>query len=172
MGTLNWLANDTTSVFTLQLPRSRSVPSATFFENNHYIRTLNKILQLELGCIELYKKCAETLQIPDCEELIRIHQCQAKSLVNLIVNNRGIPDQKGFSLPPEIGLIASGLGRRLWHSMAFRTNKASCLHLERLLIRRYQQALGVAPYGDRFILDEHISATNKVIEQIAGIHLP
>ena len=168
MGTSSWLSSDSTLVLTFQLPRSRSVPYSTLFENNTYLRMLNKLLQLELGSIEMYIRCSECLCIEGgAEVIIEAHRQQAKNLVNLIVYNRGIPEKKGFSISPEIGMIAHGLGRHLGRSWAYRTGHATCLHLERMLQRRYTAALSEAPYGDRGILNDHAKRTGNHIEWLA-----
>lgn len=163
MGASSWLSSDTSLVLTFQLPRSRSVPYSTLFENNSYLRMLNKILQLELGSIEMYSRCINCLGVEDVEATIEAHRQQAKNLVNLIVYNRGIPEEKGFSLSPEIGMLAHGLGRHLGKAWAHRTSHVTCLHLERMLQRRYTAALSEAPYADRAILQDHAKRTGKHI---------
>ncbi|MBC7531907.1 MAG: hypothetical protein H7318_10035 [Oligoflexus sp.] len=170
MGTSSWLSSDSTLVLTFQLPRSRSMPYSTLFENNNYLRMLNKLLQLELGAIEMYRRCAECLQIEDeaVAGVIEAHRQQAKNLVNLIVYNRGIPDKKGFSLSPEIGMIAHGLGRHLGRQWAYRTSHGACLHIERMLERKYAAAVAEAPYGDRGILNDHTKRTGNHIEWLVS----
>lgn len=163
MGASSWLASDSTLVLTFQLPRSRSVPYSTLFENNSYLRLLNKILQLELSLIEMYRRCDESLAIDNVEGTIETHRQHAKNLVNLIVYNRGIPEEKGFSLTPEISRIANDLGRHLGKTWAQRTSHVTCLHLERMLQRRYTAALAEAPYADRGILQDHIQRTGNHI---------
>ncbi len=168
MGTSSWLSSDTGMVLSFQLPRSRSIPYSTLFENNHYLRMLNKLLQLELGSIELYKRCSQCLRIDNVDSLINAHRQQAKNLVNLIVYNRGIPEKNGFALSPEIGMLAHGLGKQFGRSWAFRTSRMTCLHVERLLKRRYQAALAEAPYADRGILVDHAKRSGYHIEFLAA----
>jgi bacterioferritin (cytochrome b1) len=169
MGTSSWHSSDSTLVLSFQLPRSRSIPYSTLFENNSYLRMLNKLLQLELGSIEMYRRCSGCLQIEDQSiiDVIEAHRQQAKNLVNLIVYNRGIPEEKGFSLSPEIGMIAHGLGRHLGRSWAYRTSHGACLHIERMLERKYAAALAEAPYGDRGILNDHAKRTSNHIDWLA-----
>ncbi len=169
MSTSSWLSSDSTMVLTFQLPRSRSIPYSTLFENNTYLRMLNKLLQLELGSIEMYRRCSECLQMEgeSVAQVIEAHRQQAKNIVNLIVYNRGIPEKKGFSLSPEIGMIAHELGRHLGRSWAYRTSYGACLHLERMLQRKYAAALTEAPYGDRGILNDHVKRTGNHIEWLA-----
>ena len=168
MGTSSWHSSDSTLTLTFQLPRSRTIPYSTLFENNHYLRLLNKLLQLELGSIELYRRCSECLRFAGVESIVDAHRQQAKNLVNLIVYNRGIPDKNGFSLSPEIGILAHGLGRHLGQSWAYRTSHVTCLHLERMLERRYQAAVAEAPYGDRDILNDHAKRSGNHIELLAN----
>jgi hypothetical protein len=164
MGASSWLSSETSLVLTFQLPRSRSIPYSTLFENNSYLRMLNKILQLELGSVEMYRRCIQCLGMQDVDATIEAHRQQAKNLVNLIVYNRGIPEEKGFSLSPEIGMLAHGLGRHLGKTWAHRTSHVTCLHLERMLQRRYTAALSQAPYADRAILQDHAKRTSKHIQ--------
>lgn len=163
MGASSWLTSDTSLVLSFQLPRSRAVPYSTLFENNSYLRMLNKLLQLELGSIEMYRRCSECLGMENVETTIEAHRQQAKNLVNLIVFNRGVPEEKGFSLSPEIGMLAHSLGRQLGRSWAHRTSHVTCLHLERMLQRRYRAALAEAPYTDRGILQDHAKRTGNHI---------
>ncbi|MBC7661522.1 MAG: hypothetical protein H7249_17635 [Chitinophagaceae bacterium] len=166
----SWLSSDSSLVLTFQLPRGRTIPYSTLFENNSYLRMLNKLLQLELGSIEMYRRCSECLCMEGgADTIIEAHRQQAKNLVNLIVFNRGIPEEKGFSISPEIGMIAHGLGRHLGKSWAYRTSHATCLHLERMLQRRYNAALLDAPYGDRGILNDHAKRTGNHIEWLASL---
>lgn len=163
MGASSWLTSDSSLVLTFQLPRSRSIPYSTLFENNSYLRMLNKLLQLELGAIEMYSRCRDCLDSDQVEATIETHRQQAKNLVNLIVYNRGIPEERGFSLSPEIGFLAHELGRRFGRSWAQRTSHMTCLHLERMLERRYASALSEAPYPDRGILQDHAKRTGNHI---------
>lgn len=158
--------NDAVSVLHLQLPRRRSITYTSLFQNNQYVRLLNLILQLELGCIELYQNCREELENYALTGMIECHQQQAKSLVTMIITNRGIPAQKGFAFSSELSLIASRIARRLPQTIARRTSVASSLQLERTLRRRYYQALSMAPYRDRIELNSHIRATKLHIEHL------
>lgn len=171
MGASNWLTSDSSLVLSFQLPRSRSIPYSTLFENNSYIRILNKLLQLELGLIDLYGRCRENLGMEHVEITIEGHRQQAKNLVNLIIYNRGIPEEAGFSLSPEIGILAHGLGRRFGRSWAYRTSHMSCLHLERILQRRYISALREAPYSDRGILEDHAKRTSRHIACLTDVEV-
>ncbi len=168
MGASSWLTSDTSLVLSFQLPRSRSVPYSTLFENNSYLRMLNKLLQLALSLIELYRRCSDCLDRLDVDETVEAHRQQAKNLVNLIVYNRGIPEEKGFNLTPEIGILAHGLGRHLGRTWAHRTSHAGCLHLERMLQRRYALALSEAPYADRSLLQEHSKRIGRNIDWLTG----
>ncbi len=150
----------------LQLPRRRYARQVTLFENNSYVRLLNLLLQMELGCIELYQTCSTELNNYRLLDIIDCHRLQAKSLVNLIISNRGIPEHKGFAFSSELSLMASRIGRRLPHTLARRTSVASCLQLEKSLRRRYRQALAIAPYRDRIELNAHILSTRQHINHL------
>ncbi len=159
MGSLRWLANESMSVMQLQLPNRRSISYASLFENNHYIRLLNQLLQLELGSIELYAGCRHELSDCQLENLAEAHRKQAKNLVNMIINNRGIPLKKGFAFSSELSLMAFRIGRHLPLSVARRACLSSCIQLEKSMRRRYHQALAEAPYRDRELLSEHVRRT-------------
>jgi bacterioferritin (cytochrome b1) len=175
MGTLGWLVHESVSVMHLQLPRSgRTLSSAALFENNHYVRLLNQLLQLELGSIELYARCRDELADCQLEGLLDTHRQQSKNLVNMIVTNRGIPSRDGFSFSSELSLMASRIGRHFPERLARHTTLVSCLQLEKTLRRRYHQALAEAPYRDRALLNEHTRRTKSHIEYLssvqAGLH--
>lgn len=169
MGSLRWLANESMSVLQLQLPRRRSISYASLFENNHYIRLLNQLLQLELGSIELYMSCQRELAEFKLENLAEGHRRQAKNLVNMIINNRGIPLKSGFAFSSELSLIASRIGRHLPSSVARRTCLTSCIQLEKAIRRRYHQALSEAPYRDRELLSEHIRRTKFNLDHLLEV---
>lgn len=169
MGASSWPSNDNSSlVLSFQLPRGRAVPHSTLFENNSYIRMLNKLLQLELGSIELYRRCSEYLGMENVETIIEAHRQQAKNLVNLIVFNRGVPEERGFTLSPEIGMLAHSVGRQFGAGWAHRTSIMTCLHLERMLQRKYQSAIKEAPYTDRSILQDHVKRTGNHIAWLSA----
>ncbi len=176
MSASSWLVSDTSMVLSFQLPRSRATSYSTLFENNSYLRLLNKLLQLELQLVELYKRAEACYDSEQAMDIRESHRLQARNLVNLIVYNRGIPEEKGFSLTPEIGMLAHGLGRHLGRSMAQRTSRMTCLHLERMLQRRYNAAIAEAPYADRSILQDHLKRSAGTIAWLnagdSGPHEP
>ncbi len=163
MSASSWLVSDTTMVLSFQLPRGRVTSYSTLFENNSYLRLLNKLLQLELSLVEMYKRCEGSFSESEMLLAQESHRLQARNLVNLIVYNRGIPEEKGFSITPEISRLAHGLGRHLGRSLAHRTSRMTCLHLERMLQRRYNAAIAEAPYSDRSILQDHLKRGSKNI---------
>lgn len=169
MEQLGSLAQDAGSMMPLRLSRSQTVPYASLFENNNYLRLLNQLLLMELGAAELYQKCSPSIQIIDREQAILKHQQHARSLTLMIISNRGIPDRDKFSFSSEISLLASRIGRHLPNNMARRTSLTSCLQLEKALDRRYQQAIQEAPYRDRAALAEH---SHSIQGHIASLQAP
>ena len=140
MEPLGSLAQDTGSMMTLRLARSQSIPYATLFDSNSYLRLLNQLLLMELGAVELYQRCAVALPLVDSDQFVLNHQQQAQTLTVMIISNRGIPDREKFSFPSEISLFASKISRHLPDNMARRTSLTSCIQLEKVLRRRYFQA--------------------------------
>jgi hypothetical protein len=170
MGSLGWLVNESVSVMHLQLPRSpRSLSSAALFENNHYVRLLNQLLQIERNSLELYGRARDSLRDCQFESVMETHRLQAKNLVNMIITNRGIPSQDGFSFSSELSLMASRIGSHFPRRLARQTTFVSCIGLEKALRRRYHLALAEAPYRDRAQLSEHTRSTQAHIEYLLSI---
>ncbi len=167
MNSPSWLANQSLGTMSFQLPRSGYAPRAAFYEDNGYLRLLNQILQLELGSVELYRKCGSKLDVDQAETFAEEHRLQARAINSMILSHRGIPSHNGFAFSSEISLLTTRISRHFPEDFARRTTRASCLQVEKSLRRRYKQALDAAPYRDRMQLTEHVQCIHQHISHLS-----
>jgi hypothetical protein len=155
--------SDSSGSYLLSFKPSRSIGNTTLFHDDEYTRLLNHLLALELGTVDLYRRCHVKFYQVDITRLEQAHQTAAKNLVNLIVANRGIPKKAGLALPTEISIFATRVTNRLGERVAFQTSRKICLGLERYLRRKYHSALEVAPCRDYAVLNHLIHTTKSHI---------
>lgn len=169
MQPLRSLAQDAGMIINLRLPRSQYIAHASLYDNNSYLRLLNRLLLMELGATKLYLSPSPFIPLKNAEQFALDHKSQAQTLSTMIIHNRGIPDCEKFSFPSEISLLASKLGRHLPHNIARRTDLVSCLQLEKTLHRRYYQTLSQAPGRDRSTLNEQLRSIKNHIDILQNI---
>jgi len=150
--------------YVLGFKASRSVRQVSMFQGNDYTKALNQLLQLELGTVALYHHCF--IRWKDSPESCygESHQEAARSLVNLIIANRGIPDKDGMAFPAEISIIIARLTMRLGQKFGQQTARKVCMQMEKMLRRRYHAALDMAPHRDHHCLLHLIYNTKKNLE--------
>lgn len=119
---------------------------ATTFRDNDYIHRLNRTLQAEMRAVAAYRSIARHLP----EKLaigLELHERSARSLVNLIIANRGIPEDRSalsFGLTRRFIQICARVPGRLTDLAT-----VSTLHkLETHLIECYNKLLTLAPSRD------------------------
>jgi hypothetical protein len=148
------------------LRSGRARNQATLFQNDEYTRLLNQLLLLELGTVDLYRRCQQYLVDCGVDTHGDRHRLAAQTLVNLIVANRGIPNREGTALPAEISILAFRVCHHFSDRVATQTARRICLTMEKLLRRRYHAAINQAPLRDRGYLKHLIHLTKIHIDQL------
>ena len=136
-----------------RLWRERSGPG--LFNDDPYLKRLNLILRAELAARELYLNyCARFRSVPQSEAISDAHLRASKTLLNLIVSHRGLPEFEGFNLPSEIPLVTLQLARLMPRRLSTVTADRSCQRMERWLVAAYGRAISQACPKDFGILQD------------------
>lgn len=118
-------------------------PAATTFRSNGYIHRLNRTLQAEMRAVSAYSAGRDALHAKNGEE----HGHAGKTLVRLIIANRGIPEDRTVL---SLGLTRTwiGLCTRIPTKLFEKATAGTLLTLEAQLARRYRELLREAPARD------------------------
>jgi len=147
---------------------SESKSSSTTFRSNSYIHRLNRTLQAEMRAISAYKAALHQLEIDACQladSAIPFHQGCAKDLVNLIILNRGIPEDKtALSIGLTRTLITAC--RAIPDPVAFKATIGTLRSIERHLVSSYKKLVAEAPRRDLAAIEELLSRSIKSSQTI------
>jgi hypothetical protein len=129
---------------------------ATTFRTNAYIHRLNRTLQAEMRAISGYKAALRQLEIDACklaDDAVPMHQSCAKDLINLIILNRGIPEDKTAL---SIGLTRTFITacRAIPDPVAFKATIGTLRGIERHLVSSYKKLIEEAPRRDLPFIEE------------------
>jgi hypothetical protein len=135
---------------------SESKAPSTTFRSNAYIHRLNRTLQAEMRAVSAYKAALRQLEIDACQLAdlaIPFHQGCAKELINLIISNRGIPEDKtALSIGLTRTLITAC--RAIPDPVAFKATIGTLRGIERHLVSSYKKLIDEAPRRDLPIIEE------------------
>lgn len=153
--------------YTLGLQQGQTSCSSTLFNENDYTRTLNQLLLLELGIIDLYSRSPIYFSPHDLDFYEHSHRRAAQTLVNLIIANRGIPKKEGVAIVTELSIFASRLSNHFGRRLARQTAFSLCLQMEKLLSRRYLALIEQAPLRDHEQLSQLNQMTRHNIDRLS-----
>lgn len=142
---------------------------ATTFQTNPYIHRLNRTLQAEKRAVTAYNAARRQLgSICDLADIaIPMHQTSGKQLINLIIANRGIPEDKTAI---SIGLTRTIITacRVIPDPVALKATLGTLQGVERHLVFSYKKLKNIAPRRDINILDELLRnavKSNSLVER-------
>lgn len=142
---------------------SESGAPATTFRNNSYIHRLNRTLQAEMRAVSAYNAARRQLEQDGCDLLdstIPSHQSSGKELINLIISNRGIPeDRTALSIGLTRTLISAW--RAIPDAVATKATLSTLYGIERHLVSSYKRLKKEAPRRDLPIIDHLLSEAVK-----------
>lgn len=141
---------------------------ATTFRNNSYIHRLNRTLQAEMRAISAYKAAHRQLADESCDLLDKIiasHQSAGRELVNLIIFNRGIPEDRSTI---SIGLTRTIIGawRAIPDPVATKATLSTLRSLERHLVSLYKRLKTEAPRRDLPVIEHLLLGTENSCSQV------
>lgn len=128
-------------------------PGATLFRDDRFIRILNQLLQTELGAAQTYRLLARN-GISLGHDLYDSHRYAARQLVNLIVANRGLPEENSLSLPAELSAALVRISRLMPGRMGQKAAVSGCEAVESWLLERYRAAIRLSRNGSKAPLGE------------------
>ncbi|TWW09796.1 hypothetical protein E3A20_10760 [Planctomyces bekefii] len=140
----------------------------TTFEENDYIHKLNRTLQAEMHAVAAYRSLSSR---PDTDSLSaqESHQRAGRELVRLIIENRGIPEDRAalsFGLAPRLIRLVVKVPSRFTDRMTLGTLS----RVELQLIASYRKLMELAPSRDMQVLQEllacsesHLSALSELL---------
>lgn len=146
---------------------------ATTFRNNAYIHRLNRTLQAEMRAVSAYLAArGQLLQTEDdlVGSTVPIHQSSGKELINLIIYNRGIPEDRTAI---SIGLTKTFIKACsvIPEPVARKATLGTLSGIERQLISSYKKLRREAPRRDLQVIDQLIDAAEKsrsILERYRG----
>jgi hypothetical protein len=142
---------------------SNSNTGATTFRSNAYIHRLNRTLQAEMRAISGYKAALRQLEIDACQladVAVPAHQGCAKDLINLIILNRGIPEDKtALSIGLTRTLITAC--RAIPDPVALKATIGTLRGIERHLVSSYKKLIEEAPRRDLPLIEDLLGRALK-----------
>jgi len=149
---------------------SENNASATTFRSNAYIHRLNRTLQAEMRAVSAYKAALRQLEIDSCQladAAVPSHQSCAKDLINLIILNRGIPEDKtALSIGLTRTLITAC--RVIPDPVAFKATIGTLRGIERHLVSSYKKLIAEAPRRDLPFIENLLGRAIKSSQTIDG----
>lgn len=142
---------------------SESEAPATTFRNNSYIHRLNRTLQAEMRAVSAYNAARRQLEHDACDLLdctIPSHQSSGKELINLIISNRGVPEDKTAL---SIGLTRTLISacRAIPDAVAVKATLGTLYGIERHLVSSYKRLQKEAPRRDLPVIEQLLSEAVK-----------
>jgi hypothetical protein len=135
----------------------------TTFSDNDYVHRLNRTLQSEMRAVQAYQSAGD--HQPDTGAL-EAHQRAGRELVQLVIANRGIPEDRtalSLGLTRRFIQIATRVPSRIGARVTLNT-----LHrLETHLLDSYETLIKMAPSRDLGVLSDLLRETERRAEALA-----
>lgn len=142
-----------------------------YTDPDEYVKALNNVYSLEISMIEMYSGDAAVRSCKSFDKLRSSHQFCAKYLRDLIIENRGIPDERANLSIFELSNLAAKICSHLPSPICEKTFTQTSLQSEKSLKHRYRSLLKLAPLKDKqLILQLQICCSSHIRSIINQIH--